>query len=59
VGAKKLVFQSDGKPSAQFEQTLLVTETGVEILTERSSKRPWFMDQLEKSYSNSGAGSRS
>jgi methionyl aminopeptidase len=27
----------DGKRSAQFEHTLLVTETGVEILT----KRPW------------------
>ena len=25
----------DGKRSAQFEQTLLVTETGVEILTKR------------------------
>uniref|UniRef100_A0A914DZX0 Methionine aminopeptidase n=1 Tax=Acrobeloides nanus TaxID=290746 RepID=A0A914DZX0_9BILA len=40
----------DGKPSAQFEQTLLVTETGCDILTERSTKRPWFMDQLEKYY---------
>ncbi|KAI6176306.1 Methionine aminopeptidase 1 [Aphelenchoides bicaudatus] len=41
---------TDGKHSAQFEQTLLVTETGVEILTERKSKRPWFMDQIEKKY---------
>ncbi|KAH7719343.1 Protein MAP-1 [Aphelenchoides avenae] len=41
---------SDGKWSAQFEQTLLVTETGCEILTERASKRPWFMDQLEQHY---------
>ncbi|KAI6214464.1 Methionine aminopeptidase [Aphelenchoides besseyi] len=40
----------DGRRSAQFEQTLLVTDDGVEILTERSSGRPWFMDQLEKDY---------
>ncbi|KAI1699881.1 hypothetical protein Ddc_18366 [Ditylenchus destructor] len=31
---------SGGKVSAQFEQTLLVTEIGCEILTERSTKRP-------------------
>ncbi|XP_003745590.1 methionine aminopeptidase 1 [Galendromus occidentalis] len=39
----------DGKRSAQFEQTLLITETGVEILTRRREKngQPWFMDQLE------------
>eukprot|EP00795_Rhopilema_esculentum_P008638 gene8637-14653_t len=39
----------DGKRSAQFEQTLLVTETGVEILTQRldNNGRPHFMDQLE------------
>ncbi|KAI6216989.1 CBR-MAP-1 protein [Aphelenchoides fujianensis] len=40
----------NGRHSAQFEQTLLVTADGVEILTERSGKRPWFMDQLEKRY---------
>lgn len=27
----------DGKPSAQFEHTLLMTETGVEVLTARKS----------------------
>lgn len=39
----------DGKRSAQFEQTFLVTETGCEILTRRrnSDGRPYFMDQLE------------
>ncbi|VDK73079.1 unnamed protein product [Onchocerca ochengi] len=42
---------SDGKPSAQFEQTLLVTESGCDVLTARSTGRPWFMDQLEKNYS--------
>ncbi|XP_053213435.1 methionine aminopeptidase 1-like [Panonychus citri] len=36
----------DGKRSAQFEQTLLVTESGCEILTARRSKggQPYFMD---------------
>lgn len=28
-------YTQDGKRSAQFEQTLLVTDTGVEILTAR------------------------
>uniref|UniRef100_A0A914VHV8 Methionine aminopeptidase n=1 Tax=Plectus sambesii TaxID=2011161 RepID=A0A914VHV8_9BILA len=43
----------DGKWSAQFEQTLLVTETGCEILTARREHngRPWFEDQLEQYYS--------
>ncbi|KAJ1372447.1 Methionine aminopeptidase 1 [Parelaphostrongylus tenuis] len=36
---------TDGKRSAQFEQTLLVTENGCEVLTARESGRPWFMDQ--------------
>ena len=38
----------DGKRSAQFEQTLLVTETGCEILTVRREKngQPWFMDKM-------------
>ncbi len=36
----------DGRRSAQFEHTLLVTDTGCEILTERASKQPWFMDQM-------------
>ncbi|CAN7992236.1 unnamed protein product [Ixodes pacificus] len=37
---------ADGKRSAQFEQTLLVTDTGCEILTRRRNKngQPWFMD---------------
>merc|ERR1711953_31505 len=39
----------DGKRSAQFEQTMIVTETGVDILSKRTSGsgRPYFMDQLE------------
>ncbi|XP_065191224.1 methionine aminopeptidase 1-like [Sycon ciliatum] len=37
----------DGKRSAQFEQTLLVTDTGCEILTRRRENDglPWFMDK--------------
>jgi len=36
----------DGKLSAQFEETLLVTDTGVEVLTRRREKggQPYFMD---------------
>lgn len=38
----------DGKRSAQFEHTLLVTETGVEVLTARLPTSPkgslWAMD---------------
>ncbi|XP_032685031.1 methionine aminopeptidase 1 [Odontomachus brunneus] len=39
---------SDGQWSAQFEHTLLVTETGCDILTKRFTNdgRPWFMDRL-------------
>ena len=39
----------DGKRSAQFEQTMIVTETGVDILSKRTSGsgRPYFMDQLD------------
>ncbi|RWS04551.1 hypothetical protein B4U79_04724 [Dinothrombium tinctorium] len=39
----------DGKRSAQFEQTLLVTETGCEILTKRRAKngQPYFKDKFE------------
>ena len=38
----------DGKRSAQFEHTMLVTETGVDVLTKRiGSDRPYFMDQLD------------
>lgn len=38
----------DGLWSAQFEQTLLVTDTGCEILTKRRTNdgNPWFIDQL-------------
>ena len=37
---------ADGLLSAQFEQTLLVTDTGAEILTKRISNngQPYFMD---------------
>lgn len=36
----------DGKLSAQFEETLLVTEAGVEVLTRRRDHggQPYFMD---------------
>uniref|UniRef100_A0A914RKF4 Methionine aminopeptidase n=1 Tax=Parascaris equorum TaxID=6256 RepID=A0A914RKF4_PAREQ len=46
------IWPVDGKRSAQFEHTLLVTETGCDILTARGSGRPWFMDQLEDSYTS-------
>ena len=38
---------ADGLLSAQFEHTLLVTDTGVEILTARQAKngQPYFMDK--------------
>lgn len=38
----------DGKRSAQFEHTLLVTETGCEVVTKRPDKdgQPHFMDKL-------------
>ncbi|XP_033108312.1 methionine aminopeptidase 1-like isoform X2 [Anneissia japonica] len=40
----------DGKRSAQFEHTLLVTETGCEVLTIRPelNRRGHFLDQLDK-----------
>eukprot|EP01088_Endostelium_zonatum_P009639 TRINITY_DN2291_c0_g1_i1.p1 TRINITY_DN2291_c0_g1~~TRINITY_DN2291_c0_g1_i1.p1 ORF type:complete len:433 (+),score=110.86 TRINITY_DN2291_c0_g1_i1:63-1361(+) len=41
----------DGKLSAQFEHTILVTETGFEVLTartENSYKYPWLKDEEEK-----------
>lgn len=39
---------ADGRRSAQFEQTFLVTETGYEILTRRRAKggQPYFMDKV-------------
>lgn len=38
---------ADGQWSAQFEHTLLVTETGCDILTKRltNNGKPWFMDR--------------
>jgi methionyl aminopeptidase len=38
----------DGKLSAQFEQTMVVTDNGVEVLTARPGKRhvPYFKEQL-------------
>nr|XP_036213465.1 methionine aminopeptidase 1 isoform X2 [Bactrocera oleae] len=38
----------DGLYSAQFEQTLLVTDNGCEILTRRreNNGQPWFMDKI-------------
>lgn len=37
----------DGKLSAQFEQTMVVTDTGVDVLTGRPGKThvPYFMDK--------------
>ena len=37
----------DGKLSAQFEQTMIVTDAGVEVLTARPGKEhtPYFMEQ--------------
>lgn len=39
---------ADGKLSAQFEQTLLITETGCDVLTKRldNEGRPYFLDSL-------------
>lgn len=36
----------DGLWSAQFEQTLLCTDNGCEVLTQRASGQPHFMDQM-------------
>lgn len=38
----------DGLLSAQFEETLLVTDTGVEVLTKRlqNGGQPYFMEKL-------------
>ncbi|CAJ0587817.1 unnamed protein product, partial [Mesorhabditis spiculigera] len=36
---------SDGRRSAQFEQTLLVTETGCEVLTARQGG-PWYQENM-------------
>ena len=39
-------FFKDGKLSAQFEQTMIVTDTGVDVLTARPGKlhTPYFME---------------
>lgn len=39
---------ADGLYSAQFEQTLLVTDTGCDILTKRQTNdgNPWFLDNF-------------
>lgn len=52
---------TDGKRSAQFEQTLLVTDTGVDILTRRRKKngQPWFMDQLQAEQAKGSDGDNS
>lgn len=39
---------ADGRWSAQFEHTLLVTEKGVDILTQNVDGKPHFMHQLGK-----------
>ena len=47
----------DGLPSAQFEHTLLLTETGVEILTARLPTSPplwWEAEAAAASTSSSG-----
>lgn len=38
----------DGRLSAQFEHTLLVTDTGVDVLTQRreNNGQPHFMDKI-------------
>lgn len=38
---------ADGKLTAQFEHTMLVTEKGVDILTNWKDGKPYFMHQLE------------
>eukprot|EP00993_Chasmostoma_nieuportense_P001257 NODE_2154_length_1265_cov_91.497364_g2048_i0.p1 GENE.NODE_2154_length_1265_cov_91.497364_g2048_i0~~NODE_2154_length_1265_cov_91.497364_g2048_i0.p1 ORF type:complete len:376 (+),score=63.49 NODE_2154_length_1265_cov_91.497364_g2048_i0:46-1173(+) len=40
----------DGKRSAQFEETMLVTETGVEVLTARPDGAPPLFKQLEQEW---------
>eukprot|EP01063_Lacrimia_lanifica_P014624 TRINITY_DN21195_c0_g1_i1.p1 TRINITY_DN21195_c0_g1~~TRINITY_DN21195_c0_g1_i1.p1 ORF type:complete len:405 (+),score=146.58 TRINITY_DN21195_c0_g1_i1:70-1284(+) len=37
----------DGKRSAQFEETMIVTEDGVDVLTMRPNPKPHFLRQLE------------
>jgi len=44
----------DGKLSAQFEETLLVTDSGCEVLTRRLDYcgQPYFMDKLDSTTSS-------
>ncbi len=35
---------TDGKLSAQFEQTMVCTDKGVEVLTARNNNTPYFLD---------------
>ena len=44
------IFKQTHRPSFQFEQTMVVTDKGVEVLTARPGSKanvPHFMDQLE------------
>lgn len=55
------VVTKDGKRSAQFEHTMIVTETGVELLTarpgtDRSSMCPWDEAYAQRPLSQEGAG---
>jgi len=43
---------ADGKRSAQFEHTLLVTEKGVEVLTARTKDSPRFFWETEDNNTN-------
>jgi len=36
----------DGKRSAQFEHTLLVTDTGCDVLTRNKNGQPHFLDKM-------------
>ena len=44
--SRNILFTQDGSLSAQFEQTMVVTDTGVDVLSARPGKRhvPYFMD---------------
>ena len=47
----------DGKRSAQFEHTMIVTDDGVEILTARTENSPPFKwDEFEDIWGGSGSG---
>lgn len=48
----------DGKRSAQFEETLLVTETGVEVLTAAPSKKSKKKKELAANGANATNGTK-